>query len=223
MVALCPPSVSNIDRCCRRTLVEQSKRALRRLSSISLVLLFVMSALGSPAGAQYGGVSGLFVTSSPMRPGVADFSGLGCQGGEEVVLYFPGIQATNADPAANQTVPGRILAVTTAVSSPDALINGTFSFANVVLPTDVEPGVYEVHARCGTLDLRVLIQIDGDGQITIDTDPNAPIVNETNETGVPNALPFTGRDSSGIVSLAAGLIAAGIAFLALSRRRTTSA
>ena len=181
-----------------------------------------MSAFASSAAAQYGGVSGLFVTSSPTQPGIADFSGLGCQGGEEVVLYFPGLQATNTDPAANQTVPGRILAVTTAVSSPDALINGTFSFPGVVLPTDVEPGVYEVHARCGTLDLRVLIQINGDGQITIDTDPNAPIVNETSDPGTPSVLPFTGRNSSRFVSLSAGLIAAGIAFTALSRRRTTS-
>ncbi len=203
--------------------MEQSKRAFRRLSTISIVLLLVMSALGSPAGAQYGGVSGLFVTSSPTRPGIADFSGLGCQGGEEVVLYFPGLQPTNTDPAATQTVPGRILAVTTAVSSPDALINGTFSFSNVVLPTDVEPGVYEIHARCGTLDLRVLIQINGDGEITIDTDPNAPIINATNEEGIPSALPFTGSDSNRIVSMGAGLIAAGIAFLALSRRRNATA
>ncbi len=179
--------------------------------------------MGSPAGAQYGGVSGLFVTSSPTRPGVADFSGLGCQGGEEVVLYFPGLQPTNTDPAATQSVPGRILAVTTAVSSPDALLNGTFSFSNVVLPTDVEPGVYEIHARCGTLDLRVLIQINGDGEITIDTDPDAPIINATEEEGIPGALPFTGSDSNRVVSMGAGLIAAGIAFLALSRRRSSHA
>ena len=183
----------------------------------------MMSTLGSPAGAQYGGVSGLFVTSSPTRPGVADFSGLGCQGGEEVVLYFPGLQPTNADPAATQTVPGRILAVTTAISSPDALINGTFSFPNVVLPTDVEPGVYEIHARCGTLDLRVLIQINGDGEITIDTDPTAPIINSTGEDDIPSSLPLTGSDSNRIVSMGAGLIAAGIAFLALSRRRSSPA
>ena len=202
--------------------MEFSSDVRARLFGALIVLLTVLLILPAQAGAQYGGVSGLFVTISPGRAGRADFSGLGCLGGEEVVLYFPGLQATSRDPFATQTVPGRILAVTTATSSPDPLINGTFSFPNVRLPTDVEPGVYEVHSRCGSLDLRVLIQIDSQGVITINPDPDAPISNETDADGdAPEALPFTGRNASRVVSLGGGLIAAGFSFLALSRRRAS--
>lgn len=182
--------------------------------------------MAPPVGAQYGGISGLFVTTSPDRPGFADFSGLGCPGGHEVVLYFPGLAPTNADPVAEQSVPGRILAVTTSTSSLEAQINGTFVFPNVRLPTDVEPGVYQIHARCGSVDLRVLIQISSNGQITIDPDPTVPITNQTSSDGVPGgfpeALPFTGRSSSRVASMAAGLIAAGVAVLAVSRRPARS-
>jgi len=184
-------------------------------------MLGALAAIASPVAAQYGGISGLFVTSSPDNPGYADFSGLGCPGGHEVVLYFPGLQPTAQDPAANQSVPGRILAVTTSVSSDDPLLNGTFAFPNVRLP-DIEPGVYEVHSRCGGLDLRVLIQITDDGGITIDPDPSAPITNETPDSS-SGPLPFTGRESSRAVAIGAGLIAAGIAFLALSGRKLEAA
>ena len=138
---------------------------IRYLSVAVVVALAALTFLAPGASAQYGGISGLFVTTSPDQPGFADFSGLGCSGGSEVVLYFPGLGPTSSDPTASQSVPGRILAVTTAVSSDDPLLNGTFSFPNVRLP-DVEPGVYEIHARCGGIDLRVLIQIDGNGIIT---------------------------------------------------------
>lgn len=177
-----------------------------------------------PAGAQYGGISALFVSTSPDRPGFADFSGIGCDGDHEVVLYWPGLQPTAQDPAATQSVPGRILAVTRSVLSDDPLLNGTFTFPNVRLPTDVEPGVYEVHARCGDLDLRVLIQISDDGVITIDPDPLQPVNNETptnttSSSGIDGPLPFTGRDSNRIVSMGAGLVAAGFAILSISRRQ----
>lgn len=177
-----------------------------------------------PAGAQYGGISALFVSTSPDRPGFADFSGIGCDGDHEVVLYWPGLQPTAQDPAATQSVPGRILAVTRSVLSDDPLLNGTFTFPNVELPTDVEPGVYEVHARCGDLDLRVLIQISDDGVITIDPDPLQPINNETptnssSTPGIIGPLPFTGRDSNRILAVGAGLIAAGFAILSISRRQ----
>ena len=166
---------------------------IRYLSVAVVVALAALTFLAPGASAQYGGISGLFVTTSPDQPGFADFSGLGCSGGSEVVLYFPGLGPTSSDPTASQSVPGRILAVTTAVSSDDPLLNGTFSFPNVRLP-DVEPGVYEIHARCGGIDLRVLIQIDGNGIITLNPDLSAPIENETGggiSNGVPNGpLPF---------------------------------
>lgn len=205
---------------------------IRRLLGVLLVGLVALTTglpnVGaSPAGAQYGGVTGLFVSTSPDRPGIADFSGLGCEGNREVVLYWPGLQPTAQDPSATQTVPGRVLATTTSIASADPLFDGTFNFPNVKLPTDVEPGVYEVHARCGDLDLRVLLQIESNGVVTIDPDPNAPVNNETppgnSATNGPNAgppasLPLTGRDANRYLSLAAGFLAAGLAIMALSRR-----
>ena len=203
---------------------------MRRFVGVALLVFLALTA-GLPgvgidrAGAQYGGISALFVSTSPDRPGFADFSGIGCDGDHEVVLYWPGLQPTSQDPAATQSVPGRILAVTRSVQSADPLLNGTFTFPNVRLPTDVEPGVYEVHARCGDLDLRVLIQISPDGVVTIDPDPLQPINNETppnspsSTPGINGSLPLTGRDSNRILSMGAGLIAAGLAILSISRRQ----
>ena len=195
-------------------------RRLRKALSALLIALFVLPFFAAPVAAQYGGISGLFVTTSPDNPGFADFTGLGCSGNQEVILYFPGLQPTAGDPVGSQSVPGRILAITTSTASADPLLNGTFSFPNVRLP-DVEPGVYEVHARCGGLDLRVLIQIDDNGLILLSPDPAAPIENRTT-TGngaPPGVLPFTGRDSDRIVSLAIGVVAMGALLVAASRRQ----
>ena len=63
----------------------------------------LLSVFPVPAGAQYGGVSGLFVVTSPDTPGFADFTGLGCQGGDEVVLYMPGIAPTSTDPTTTKS------------------------------------------------------------------------------------------------------------------------
>jgi hypothetical protein len=198
------------------------QRAALRTLALAISMLLAFTITPGSASAQYGGVSGLFVTTSPESPGFADFSGLGCEGGQEVILYFPGLQQRSFDPAGSQTVPGRVLAVTTAVSSPDALLNGTFSFPNIRLPTDVDAGVYEVRSRCGSLDLRVLIQIDANGLITTDPDSEAPISNSSPDDGPNGALPFTGRNANRVVSMGAGLIAAGLAFSALARRQRTS-
>ncbi len=181
--------------------------------------LLLLVAFGSPtvAGAQYGGVSGLFVTTSPTRPGMADFTGLGCEGGVEVVLYLPGIQPTSNDPFSTQSVPGRILAVTTSVARPGSLEDGTFAFPDVELPTDLEPGTYRVHSRCGDLDLEVLIHISSDGSITFEPNGEAPAIND-----IPEALPFTGRNASRLLSLAAGLVAMGVSLAAYARRSPVS-
>ncbi len=188
--------------------------------ALSLVAVFSVVVLASmpTAEAQYGGVSGLFVTTSPTNPGFADFTGLGCAGGEEVVLYMPGIVPTSADPAATQSVPGRILAVTTSTASANALEDGTFAFPNIELPTDLDPGTYRVHSRCGDLDLEVFIQIASDGAITLEPDLDAPIQNE-----IPEALPFTGRNASRLMSFAAGLLALGVSLAAYSRRSALGA
>ena len=177
------------------------------------VVLGVVLAAPNAAGAQYGGVSGLFVTISPTNPRVADFTGLGCQGGDEVVLYMPGLQATSSDPGSDQDVPGRVLAVTTALATDDEAQDGTFAFPGVSLPAELEPGTYAVHARCGPLDLRVLVRIDADGAITLEPDTDADVTNR-----IPEALPFTGRQSSRLVSLAAGLVAAGVALWSIALR-----
>jgi hypothetical protein len=190
------------------------KVMLFRRSIVALLAILVSTAV-SPSflSAQYGGVSGLFVTTSPTSPGFADFTGLGCAGGVEVVLYLPGIQPTTIDPPASQSVPGRILAVTTSVDSADSLENGIFAFPNVQLPTELGPGTYDVHSRCGNLDLSVLIRLSSDGSLSIDPDPDAPIVN-----GIPEALPFTGGNSSRLVSFASALVAVGLALAAYSHR-----
>ena len=85
----------------------------------------------------------------------------------------------------------------------------------------MEPGVYEVHARCGGLDLRVLIQIDDNGLILLSPDPAAPIENQTTTRNgaPPGVLPFTGRDSDRVVSLAIGVVAMGALLVAVSRRQ----
>ncbi len=180
---------------------------------VALALGLVLS-MPSPLAAQYGGISGLFVTPSPTDDNRADFDGLGCEGGVEVVLYWPGLDPTPSDPTATQSVPGRILAVTTSVSSDDPLLDGTFSFPNVLLP-DVEPGVYEVRARCGDLDLSVLVQIDADGVITTNPDPDEPVLNPA----PPGELPITGGSPSRLLSIAGALVGGGIILVAASRRR----
>lgn len=215
-----------------RTSLDFLRRAIGIAAVVFVALTTTLPVVGATgASAQYGGISALFVSTSPDRPGMADFSGLGCNGGQEVILYWPGLPATAQDPVGSQSVPGRILAVTQSTLSDDPLLNGTFTFPNVTLP-DVAPGVYEVHSRCGDLDLTVLIQISDDGFITINPDPTTPATNGTPSTitndgpggpsgpsGPNGPLPFTGRESSRIVSLGAGFLAAGLAVLALSRRQ----
>lgn len=190
----------------------------RFLAAFSAVLLFGM-ATASPVMAQYGGVSGLFVITSPDEPGVADFNGLGCSGGDEVVLYLPGIPPTANDPAANTSVPGRVIAVTTALRSADALVDGTFSFRNVVLPSDLEPGFYAFHARCGTLDLLVVLEVTAGGDVVVTPQDEVDDIRDQ-IVNPPATLPFTGRESSRLVSLAAALVVAGAGFVVVARRRT---
>lgn len=194
------------------------------LRAVLAIIAVVLVASAAPASAQYGGVSGLFVTLSPTSPDVADFTGLGCSGGDEVVLYLPTVTPTSADPASVQSVPGRVLAVTTARTSQNDLEDGTFSFPGVILPTDLEPGVYAVHARCGDLDLRVLIEIAADGTISVEPEPDAD--SETDpaaDNPIPEALPFTGRNASRLVSLAAAFVAVGVSLGAYGRRSSRRA
>ena len=123
----------------------------------------------------------------------------------------PGLDATDQDPAATQTVPGRILAVTTSASSQDPLRDGNFAFVDIVLPTELTAGTYAVHARCGDTDLMVSIQIDADGMIMV-LEPPTP----SNGTG---DLAMTGTETSPVVSMGIGLIGCGVFLVAISRRR----
>lgn len=191
-------------------------RIAGQLSTWILVIVMTLVAVPNIAAAQYGGVSGLFVTISPSDPTVADFTGLGCTGGDEVVLYLPGVLATSADPPSSQSVPGRVLAVTTARSSANEVEDGTFAFLGIQLPSDLEPGTYIVGARCGDVDLRVLVRVDALGAIALETDPEAPTNNQ-----IPEALPFTGRNADRLVSLGAGLVALGFSLGAYARRQRT--
>ncbi len=191
---------------------------LRRLLTALAALVMCSVLAATPAAAQYGGVSGLFVITSPDEPGVADFSGLGCSGGDEVVLYLPGVPPTTSDPVALTSVPGRVIAVTTAVTNADPQLDGTFVFAGVRLPTDIEPGFYEFHARCGTLDLLVVLELAADGGVTVT--PQDQIDDIRDQIMNPGSnLPFTGREASRLVSLAAALVVAGAGFIVIGRRR----
>lgn len=185
--------------------------------TFAAVALTLLLAFASSANAQYGGVSGLFVTISPTSPNIADFTGLGCAGGDEVVLYLPTVTPTASDPSSVQSVPGRVLAVTTARSSNNELEDGTFAFPGVVLPADLDPGTYAVHARCGDLDLRVIIEISADGAISVEPDTD-PDTGPATENQIPEALPFTGRNANRVVSFAAGLVAVGVSLGAYGRR-----
>jgi hypothetical protein len=193
--------------------------SIRHLLTALVVVALFSTLAAAPAAAQYGGVSGLFVITSPDEPGVADFSGLGCSGGDEVVLYLPGIPPTASDPAAATSVPGRVIAVTTAVSSADPLVDGTFSFRGVRLPTDLEPGFYAFHARCGTLDLLVVLEITAGGDVVVTPQDEIDDVRDQ-IVNPPSTLPFTGRESSRLVSLAAALVVAGAGFVVVARRRS---
>ena len=197
----------------------------RRLTLVVFVALTMIVSTAAPASAQYGGITGLFVSSSIDTPKQADFSGLGCASGSEVVLYFPGLQPTSGDPVASQSVPGRIVGVTTALTDANSLIDGSFSFPGVRFPANLDPGSYQVNSRCGSLDLSVTVRLTVNCEITPisppvgSVPPGLTFVPDGNGGGV--FLPFTGRESSRIFSLAAGLLAAGVAALSLSRRERT--
>lgn len=185
--------------------------------SLAFVVIAALALLApiAPAGAQYGQLSGLFVITSPDDPNTADFTGLGCAGGSEVVLYMPGIAPTSSDPTAGQSVPGRILAVTTATASADPLLDGTFVFDDVRLPTDLQPGLYEVHARCGPVDLVVLVRLGINGVVVVQPDDADPddILNPT------GSLPLTGRSAQPMVTAGVLLVGVGALVVLGSRRR----
>lgn len=193
----------------------------RQLIGILLIAAIAVGGTVAPAGAQYGNLAGLFVITSPTNPNQADFTGLGCAGGVEVVLYMPGVEATAGDPVAATAVPGRVLAVTTSVASADPLLNGTFNFDDVTLPTDIPRGIYEVHARCGGVDLVVLVELGAAGVIVIQpADPNDPILDQIqNPTG---ALAFSGRESNRTATYGLLLLGAGLLLVVATRRQTNN-
>lgn len=193
---------------------------VKRIGGAILVALALMLTTAAPAHAQYGGITGLFVSSSIDTPKQADFTGLGCPSGSEVVLYFPDLAATTSDPVANQTVPGRIVAVTTALTDANSLIDGSFSFLGVQFPSNLEAGTYQVNSRCGALDQSVSVSLSVDCEITPVSTPfnGVPPALTFVPDGNGGFLPFTGRESSRIASLGAGLLAAGVAAFSLARR-----
>lgn len=193
----------------------------RYLIGALLMVAIAIGGLIAPAGAQYGNLAGLFVITSPTNPNQADFTGLGCAGGVQVVLYMPGVEATSGDPIAATPVPGRVLAVTTSVASADPLLNGTFNFNDVTLPTDIPRGIYEVHARCGGVDLVVLVELGTQGVIVIQpADRNDPILDQIqNPTG---ALAFSGRESNRTATYGLLLVGAGLLLVVAARRQTAN-
>lgn len=189
-------------------ITEMSPSVRARLFLPVLIVAGLVLGFAAPVMAQYGGISGLFVVTSPDRPGFADFNGIGCQGGEVVTLYLPPVPASAGGAGVEI-----ILGTTTAISNADPLFDGSFLFRDIALPTNLISGFYEVHARCGNLDLVVLVELTDDGQIVI-TPPgsNDEIINET-----PGAIAFTGRESSRLLAYAAALIGAGSLLLGTGR------
>lgn len=182
--------------------------------------LFIF-ATATPAIAQYGGISGLFVASDGNTSKQADFSGLGCESGAEVVLYLPDIDPSPTDPVANQSVPGRIIAVTTALTDANSLINGSFTFQDAQLPSTLDADIYQINSRCGLVDLSVLVRVTEDCEIipiATQTNPDRPDSLAFASDGFGGFLPFTGSSPSRFLSLVAGLIAAGFAAISFGRR-----
>lgn len=189
-------------------MTEMSQFVRARLLLPVLIVAGLVLGFAAPAVAQYGGISGLFVVTSPDRPGFADFNGIGCQGGDTVTLYLPPVPAS-----AGGSGDEIILGTTTAISNTDPLLDGSFLFRDVVLPTNLIAGFYEVHARCGDLDLVVLVELTDDGQVVI-TPPGDQdeIINQT-----PGTIAFTGRESSRLLAYAAAMIGAGSLLLGTGR------
>lgn len=184
------------------------------LGFLAVVVGILLGPLHAPAGAQYGGITGLFLLTSPDDPGRVDFKGLGCAPGQEVVLYLPGLAPAPTDPSAATPVPGRVLAVTTALGGTDPLESGTFIFEDVRLPADLPAGFYEFHSRCGELDVSVVAEIGTGGDVRI----VSPEEYVDRISAIPEAIPFTGRSSSNLVAVAAGLVAAGLVLVGANRR-----
>ncbi|NNC78902.1 MAG: hypothetical protein HKN94_02000 [Acidimicrobiales bacterium] len=177
-----------------------SSHARARVFLPLLIVAALILGAAAPVAAQYGGISGLFVVTSPDRPGVADFNGIGCQGGSTVTLYLPPVPLDVGGTGVEV-----ILGTTTAISNDDPLLDGAFLFRDVTLPANLRSGFYEVHARCGDLNLIVLVQLTSDGKIVITPPDNLDdILNPT-----PGAIAFTGRESSRLLAYAAALIGIG--------------
>ena len=176
-----------------------------------VLLVPVISMLLAPAvAAQYEGVAGLFVSQEPDDPHNISIEGSGCEANSQVVLYLPGIAATNDDPDAAISVPGRVIAVTTALSSDDPTVDGTFSVGNIELPADLLPNQYAIHARCGDQDLASLFVIP------------TPAAGSTTTSTVPTngqaQLPLTGASSQRGAALAAALMGLGAFFVVAARK-----
>ena len=183
-----------------------------------VLFVFVLSLLFvAGAAAQYGGVSGIFVSQNPNNPHNISIEGVGCAGGSEVVIYLPALAATDDDPDALTPVPGRIIAVTAAITSEDPTIDGTFSFDNLDLPAELAPGEYAIHARCGDQDIESLFVIPVQVAQTTTT---------TTALATPNAgvgqLPITGASSQRGAAFAAALMGLGAFFVVFARKTSTS-
>ena len=159
---------------------------IRRIVVLSAFLLVVFA---GAANAQYvPGEPGIIVDpGSTTTGGTIEVQGSGCPRNVEVTIYV-----------------GDVKVATTSTSPDDG--TGSFDVPNIVLPPEITPGDYTVHAYCGDLDLTAVLSVSA-AATTVAT------------VTTTSTLPVTGSDSGLLVKTGAALIAAGGLVLLVTRRR----
>ncbi len=162
----------------------------RKILSVTAISVVMMAALAGTAHAQYvPGEPGIIVTPGSVSvDGKIAVQGSGCPRSSVVTISV-----------------GDVVVATTTTSASDG--TGSFDVTGIVLPPEIVPGEYTIHARCGTLDLTSALTVA------------APTTTTTAATG---NLPVTGSDSGLLVKMGIALVAAGgFVLLATRRRRAT--
>jgi LPXTG-motif cell wall-anchored protein len=161
---------------------------IRRILVLSAVLVVAMA---GTAHAQYvPGEPGIIVDPGTVQVGgTIEVQGSGCPRDTEVRIFV-----------------GDVLVATTHTAADDG--TGSFDVKNIVLPADLGPGEFTVHALCGDLDLTTVLSISA-----------VPV---TAAPAATTTLPVTGSDSGMLVKAGFALVAAGgLVVLATRRRRAT--
>jgi LPXTG-motif cell wall-anchored protein len=157
---------------------------IRRILAISVLLV---AAMAGTAHAQYvPGEPGIIVDpGSVLVGGTIEVQGSGCARDSEVTIYV-----------------GDVLVGTTRTGVNDG--TGSFDLPGIVLPPEIGPGEYLVHARCGDLDLTTVLLVSA-----------VPVTIAASS----GSLPTTGSDSGWLVKAGFALVAGGGLVVLVTRRR----